>query len=156
MNEKERQERKEKDQQLIDFILSHPLESFIDKWENIPLFESQKQLSAQKRSAIREERLHQNRNGLAASLQAMGTGVMPSWWNQLSILNFPVLLIAGEWDHKFVSISKKMNDYLPNSRIEVISEAGHAIHVEQLKKFGTIVEEFINQRRSSYDNRVGK
>ncbi len=143
-DKQERQERKVKDHQLAEFILSHHLEVFVDKWENLPLFVSQKQLPAQKRSAIRKERLKQSRNGLASSLQVMGTGIMPSWWKCLSTLTFPVLLLAGEWDHKFVVINREMNECLPNSKIEVIPEAGHAIHVEQSEIFGTIVEDFIN------------
>ncbi|SHM91629.1 2-succinyl-6-hydroxy-2,4-cyclohexadiene-1-carboxylate synthase [Gracilibacillus kekensis] len=144
----DRQERQEKDQQLADFILHHKIEDFVDKWENLPLFDSQKQLPIEKRLAIREERLTQDRKGLALSLEVMGTGVMSSWWNKLFDLTFPVLLIVGEWDYKFVTVNRKMNECLPNSKIVVIEEAGHAIHVEQSKKFGTIVEDFIMTQTS--------
>ncbi|WP_058306870.1 2-succinyl-6-hydroxy-2,4-cyclohexadiene-1-carboxylate synthase [Gracilibacillus massiliensis] len=141
-------ERQEKDAQLADFILHHTIEDFVDKWENIPLFDSQKQLPFEKRLAIREERLNQDKRGLSASLQVMGTGVMPSLWNKLSDLTLPVLLIVGEWDQKFVTINQKINQSLPNSKLVVIEEAGHAIHVEQSKIFGTIVEDFIMTQTS--------
>ncbi|MGN8645247.1 2-succinyl-6-hydroxy-2,4-cyclohexadiene-1-carboxylate synthase [Gracilibacillus sp. HCP3S3_G5_1] len=142
--EKERKARQQKDQELVAFICSNPLASFVDKWENIPLFTSQKQLPLSIREKIRKERLSHSKEGLAHSLITMGTGVMPSCWNQLHQLRLPVLLVVGESDHKFVEINKKMDKMIPNSRLEIIEHAGHAIHVEQTKNFGTIVEEFIS------------
>lgn len=80
------------------------------------------------------------------SLKGMGTGVQPSWWSDLSSMSFPVLLLAGAEDSKFAAINREMNNELPDSRLEIISGAGHAIHVERPEIFGTIVNGFLRER----------
>lgn len=74
----------------------------------------------------------------------MGTGAQPSWWSQLDRLDMPVLLITGSLDVKFKRIAQEMKKMLPNGRWEEVEGAGHAIHVEDSQKFGTIVNEFIS------------
>ncbi|WP_130859759.1 2-succinyl-6-hydroxy-2,4-cyclohexadiene-1-carboxylate synthase [Gracilibacillus phocaeensis] len=138
----ERQQRKQKDQELAAYIRQHPLQTFVDKWENIALFASQKSLSAEKKQQVREERLAQSRSGLATSLETMGTGTMPSCWSYLPELELPVFLITGEWDQKFIMINQQMHERLPNSSFQVVKRAGHAVHVEQAVFFGTMVKEF--------------
>ncbi len=144
VSEEDQQARKQKDQELADYICGHSLEAFVEKWENIPLFASQKQLPMKIQEKVRQERLSQSKEGLAHSLVTMGTGRMPSCWNQLDQLNMPVLLVVGEWDEKFVQINLQMEKSISNCRLEIIDQAGHAIHVEQTRIFGTIVEEFIS------------
>ena len=139
----ERKEREERDQVLASFLQKYSMEAFVDKWESLPLFATQKKLPEAARHAIRQERLSQNADGLIQSLLTMGTGVMPPLWDQLSHLRCPCLLIAGEHDQKFVVINKKMNRRIPKSKLKLIQGAGHAIHVEQPHVFGTIVEKFI-------------
>jgi 2-succinyl-6-hydroxy-2,4-cyclohexadiene-1-carboxylate synthase len=141
--EEERQNRVLQDERLAKMLEQEGLESFIQYWENIPLFLSQQDLPVDTRSNIRKERLTQSVEGLALSLRSMGTGKQPSWWDRLPTLLIPVLLLVGELDKKFVAINDKMDKALPNSRLTIVKNAGHAIHVEQPKIFGKIVEEFI-------------
>ncbi|SFM48233.1 2-succinyl-6-hydroxy-2,4-cyclohexadiene-1-carboxylate synthase [Gracilibacillus orientalis] len=144
VSEADRKARKQKDQELADYICGHSLEAFVEKWENIPLFASQKQLSLEIQEKVRQERLSQSKEGLSHSLLTMGTGMMPSCWNQLDQLKMPVLLVVGEWDGKFVKINEQMEKSISNCQLEIIDQAGHAIHVEQTQIFGTIVEKFIS------------
>ena len=141
----ERQERRRKDQKLAHQILEQGVPSFVAMWENIPLFASQKKLPDQTRRKVKEERLRQSGKGLAASLTGMGTGSQPSWWKRLGNLPQPVLLLAGAEDEKFVNIARRMDEELPGSHFQLVSHAGHAIHVEQPEKFGTIVSDFLIQ-----------
>ncbi|UOQ85349.1 2-succinyl-6-hydroxy-2,4-cyclohexadiene-1-carboxylate synthase [Gracilibacillus salinarum] len=155
-NDVERETRFQKDLELASFIRSHSLDEFVEKWENIPLFVSQKQLPESVQQMVRLERLSHTREGLAMSLESMGTGKMASCWKMLGQIEMPVLLLAGEWDNKFININQEMLKLMPNSEYKLIEQAGHAIHVEQSRIFGTIVEEFINKRRSSNDSRMDK
>lgn len=141
----ERLERKKSDAILADKLIVDGIESFVDYWENIPLFKSQQSLAKEVRRAIRTERLSQSEQGLADSLRYMGTGSQESWWNKLSTLNFPVALIVGEWDKKFISLNKQMEKKMKNASFYEIPCAGHAVHLEQAEKFATIVMEYINQ-----------
>ncbi|WP_442893638.1 2-succinyl-6-hydroxy-2,4-cyclohexadiene-1-carboxylate synthase [Bacillus sp. 2205SS5-2] len=141
--EQERSLRREDDENLAWKIRHKGLSWFVDYWENIPLFQSQKSLPQSSQLKIRRQRLSNNLNGLRNSLLGMGTGRQPSYWGDLSKLSFPVFLMAGRLDEKFCSIARKMNNHLLYGSLCQVENAGHAIHVEQSQKFGTIVEEFL-------------
>ncbi|ASK62892.1 2-succinyl-6-hydroxy-2,4-cyclohexadiene-1-carboxylate synthase [Virgibacillus phasianinus] len=149
-SKKERTERKRNDLTLAQKIMVEGIESFVNNWENIPLFDSQKQLPEAVRKSIREERLSQHKEGLAMSLAHMGNGVQPSYWQCLSTLQIPVLLIAGEWDLKFIKLNKAMRDLFPEGNLIIVEKAGHAIHMEQSDFFGKIVSEFFRQNATMY------
>lgn len=139
----ERHERANRDEALARQIEAEGVAAFVRRWEEIPLFASQKRLSADIRERIRAERLNQTAEGLAASLRGMGTGVQPSWWEKLRSLTHPVLLLTGEEDKKFCHIARRMKSRLPGARLQMVDGAGHAVHVEQPRRFGTIVTDFM-------------
>lgn len=129
------------DERLAKMIEDEGLASFVDFWEEIPLFQSQKQLSEHKKKTIRTERMEQNPIGLSSSLRGIGTGTQPSYWSQLSHLTMPVVCITGEYDDKFKNIAVRMSSMIKDvQHIEVLS-AGHAIHVENPVQFATIIKE---------------
>lgn len=140
----ERKARKQADDQLADKIEKNGIPSFIDKWEAIPLFASQRNLPIHVQQSVRKERLNQREIGLANSLRGMGTGVMPSLWGKLNNLHIPVLLITGLLDEKFVKLSKQMEEKLPNVKNITVLNVGHAIHVENPTEFATIIKDNSN------------
>lgn len=141
--EEERLERRKQDQRLAERIVIDGIKDFVDGWENITLFESQKRLPLNQRLMIREQRLSNSSLGLSNSLLGMGTGSQPSWWDELKYLKIPVLLITGELDLKFCNIAKRMQLRLNNCEWMIINNVGHAIHVEDGDKFGKIVSGFL-------------
>lgn len=138
--EEEQAARRQSDESLADEIEEKGIHWFVEKWENIPLFASQKTLPAEVRQAVREERLSQSETGLANSLRGMGTGAQASLWRKLIRLSMPVFLITGELDQKFVHIAEQMVDQLPNAQHMIVPNAGHSIHVENPEQFATIVK----------------
>jgi 2-succinyl-6-hydroxy-2,4-cyclohexadiene-1-carboxylate synthase len=141
---KDRRERKASDQQLAEFIQNKGMVEFVDLWENIPLFQTQKTLPAELQSSIRLQRLANQPTGLINSLLGMGTGNQPSYWEELHTISAEVLLIVGELDIKFCQIAVEMQKKLQKGKIYKVDGCGHAIHVEQSEKFGTIVSEFLS------------
>lgn len=141
VQESERNARQEADNQLAQDIEQNGLITFVNHWENIPLFASQKQLPKAVQQAVREERLQQREKGLANSLRGMGTGAMPQLWDKLNELKMPVTFITGQLDTKFVAIAERMQERIPQAKHRTIADAGHAIHVENLAEFATIVKE---------------
>ena len=141
--ERERLERRKQDQQLAERIVADGIEAFVEAWENIALFQSQKRLPNEQKLAIRKQRLANSPLGLANSLLGMGTGSQPSWWNELEKLDMPVLLITGELDSKFCKIANRMQNRLKHGEWTIINDVGHAIHVEDGEKFGKIIREFL-------------
>ncbi|MCP4360322.1 MAG: 2-succinyl-6-hydroxy-2,4-cyclohexadiene-1-carboxylate synthase [Chloroflexi bacterium] len=135
-----RQERSQRDRELADWIEMNGIQSFVERWQNLPLWESQKQLSVEVRQALHTQRLQNNPMGLANSLRGMGSGAQPSLWEYLPELTIPVLLIAGELDTKFVSINQKMAANLANARLEIVAGAGHTAHLERPYQFQLSME----------------
>lgn len=133
--------RRQADDRLADRIEQDGLESFIDFWENISLFESQKSLSNEKQHEIRFERLAQSPVGLANSLRGMGTGQQLSYWSELNELQMPVCLVTGEYDTKFTKIADEMVKMIKNGSHHQVLSVGHAIHVENPVQFATIIKE---------------
>ncbi|MFB4169252.1 2-succinyl-6-hydroxy-2,4-cyclohexadiene-1-carboxylate synthase [Virgibacillus sp. JSM 102003] len=143
-SDNEREIRVNHDEKLAGRIEQSGIKSFVEFWENIPLFKTQKSLPIDVQNQIRDERLEQSAEGLAYSLRYMGTGKQPSWWDQLQGITIPVLLLAGEYDQKFIDINKSMSERISSSKLVIVENAGHAIHVEQPGIFGKIVNEFYN------------
>lgn len=135
----ERASRRANDEKLADRILREGVEAFTDFWQDIPLFATQKALSAEAQAAVREERLAQKAVGLANSLKGMGTGAQQSYWDDLATFERPVSLITGELDVKFHQKARDMQQYLQKCSHHVAKSCGHAIHVENPELFVTIV-----------------
>lgn len=127
----EREQRRSSDEKLAAWLQTVGIEEFVNYWQELPLFDSQKQLTVEKQKAIRSERLQQQPLGLANSLIGMGTGAQRSYWDKLHRFTFPVLLITGEYDQKFQQIAANMDTLLPMSELITIEGAGHAAHLEQ-------------------------
>jgi 2-succinyl-6-hydroxy-2,4-cyclohexadiene-1-carboxylate synthase len=140
----ERMLRRMKDGELANFINDRGVISFVDYWEAIPLFSTMNSLPNPIKESIREQRLSNNAKGLAKSLIGMGTGSQPSWWEELNQLSCEVLLLTGDRDEKFCKIAESMLEDMKKASWIVINNCGHAIHVEQKEKFGTIVSDFLS------------
>lgn len=147
-SEAERAERRQKDEALADWIEANGLEAFVNRWEALPLWASQQQLSQEARQQLHQQRLQNNPIGLANSLRGMGTGTQPSLWAQLPTLTLPTLLIVGALDSKFVAINQQMVELLRNGRLHIIPQAGHTTHLEQPELFETAVRSFLTAERA--------
>ncbi|GHH97385.1 putative 2-succinyl-6-hydroxy-2,4-cyclohexadiene-1-carboxylate synthase [Neobacillus kokaensis] len=141
----ERKQRCMKDAELAHFIKEKGIETFVDYWEEIPLFSTMKRLPLSLREKVRKQRLENSPLGLANSLLGMGTGTQPSWWSYLEKLECDVLLLTGREDQKFCRIAEEMLKSLKRGTWVTIENTGHAIHVEDREKFGTIVSDFLSK-----------
>ncbi|MBC1534470.1 2-succinyl-6-hydroxy-2,4-cyclohexadiene-1-carboxylate synthase [Listeria seeligeri] len=135
LHEVDRKKRILADNQLADRIEQNGIQSFVNYWEKLPLFASQRNLPSDVQAKIRSERLAQKPLGLAMSLRGMGTGKQASYWDHLRNFTFPVLLITGELDVKFENTAREMLKYLPNATHVTIKQAGHAVYLEQPTTF---------------------
>ncbi len=148
--EAERAARRQRDNALADRIERDGIPAFVDFWEKLPLWESQKQLPDEKRLALRRQRLQNNPTGLANSLRGMGTGVQPSLWSRLGELEMPVLLLAGALDEKFVGINRQMAAQMPTAQLAVVPDAGHIVHLERPSVFQHLLASFLYQSSGDF------
>lgn len=139
----EREARSAADDTLAERIEREGIESFVNFWESISLWESQKSLSDASKDNLRQIRLSNNPAGLANSLRGMGTGQQPSLWPQLKSMQIPTLLITGEHDSKFCAIAAQMGQLIPNSQHQTIPQAGHTVHLEKPADWGQAVQNFL-------------
>ncbi len=142
-NGDDRGARRKADESLATRIEHSGIETFVDEWELLPMWHSQRLLSVATRRRQRAIRLRSSAIGLAGSLRGMGVGAQPSYWHQLDKLRCPVLLIAGSLDAKFASIAAHMSQYIPNSELDIVPNAGHAVHLEQPVPYAERVSRFL-------------
>lgn len=135
----ERQTRVMADVALAERLEHDSLASFVDYWERLPLFASQRRLPDYTQASLRSQRMQNSARGLANSLRGLGTGVQLSLWDRLVEVAAPTLLITGELDTKFVKIGQTMAQELPNAQLVVVPGAGHTVHLEQPVAFNRLV-----------------
>ena len=143
-DERERITRRASDAALADRIEREGVPAFVEYWENIPLFASQKTLPLAVRQRLREQRLHNAASGLAGSLRGVGTGSQPALHARLTQLRVPILILVGCLDAKFAAIGKEMQQALPHAAYTCIEGAGHAVHLEQPDEFDQQVKIFLS------------
>jgi len=127
----ERDERRHGDATLAEFIRTRGLEAFFKYWHNQTFFQPMMRLPAEQLAPILARRSQNDPEGLALSLENVGTGTLPSLWHRLNELRMPVDLVTGEHDAKFTRLALEMGSRLPKARHSVIEDAGHAVHLEK-------------------------
>ncbi len=138
----ERQRRIIEDAALAERILTVPYEQFLREWFAQPLFASMSS-RPEKLEALIARRLNNDPRSLCLSLQGMGTGAQPSLWENLDRLAMPLFLIAGEKDAKFSGIGREMAERCPVARLHIVAGAGHNVHWEHPRLFGSLVRDFL-------------
>jgi 2-succinyl-6-hydroxy-2,4-cyclohexadiene-1-carboxylate synthase len=151
----EREQRRRSDTILAASIERDGIATFVEHWEQLPLFASQSSLPIETRQDQQRQRLSNRAKGLANSLRGVGTGEQPSLYDQLPALALPVLLIAGELDAKFCSIARQMEQQLPDATLHIVPGAGHTVHLEQPDLFVQLVKQFCIEEKK-HVNRMGK
>lgn len=148
IEQKLREERIAGDELLARKIESEGVEKFGNYWLNLPIFESLKTLPQEEYAKIMRSRIHNNSDGLINSLKGFGTGVMPPLWDFLRHINFPVLLITGEYDSKFTAINGEMKERILKSEHHIIKECGHNTHLEKPEVFINLVNKYLSNNFS--------
>lgn len=123
--------RRSADELLAVRIEREGVPAFVDYWENIPLFATQRALPEDVRDAVRAGRLRNSATGLANSLRGMGTGAQEPLHDHLAGFAMRALVMAGELDRKFVEIGESLAVAMPAARFAAIPGAGHAAQLEQ-------------------------
>ncbi len=136
----EREERIRGDQALAQFIRVEGLNKFLKYWNTKTFFKPLLALPAERLDPILIRRQKNNPEALALSLEHVGTGILPSLWERLLDIKCPTDLVVGEHDGKFIEIAHAMAERMPKSRLSIIEEAGHAVHLEKPQDLATLIE----------------
>lgn len=139
--EEERWKRLQRDLELSQELVTIDFSEFLTNWYHQPLFVSLKKHP--KFEQIIESRLQNNPFELAKSLSNLSTGCQPSLWKALKQNQNPMLLLVGEYDNKFRIINSEMAKLCKAAKVNLISNCGHNIHVENPRVFFDKVSQFL-------------
>ena len=131
---KQRGVRFDQDLSLCDQIQTN-LYGFVEKWENNELFLKQQVRNPEGFLSQRKHRLLANSKQLAKSLKSFSLGKM-DWMDEVfAKFQFPIYVINGSEDSKYLNFSKKMSEINDNVIHRIIPNSGHNTHLEQKTDF---------------------
>lgn len=146
-HQSDRDDRIQADERLAQMLEREGIEAFVRYWEDLRLFASIKSQPESLRRDLTRARLACDAAGLATSLRGMGTGCQPWLGSRLHELSIPVLLIAGDQDHKYSAIAAWMHRAIPAAELRILPACGHIPHLERADLFIEIVSSFIRESR---------
>jgi 2-succinyl-6-hydroxy-2,4-cyclohexadiene-1-carboxylate synthase len=134
----EREERRERDNDLAERIISLGSEEFIEEWLTKPMF-STLPFDPAERSARSTDA-----QGMANSLRSSGTGTQEFLSPRLGEIQVPTLCIAGSLDKKFVGEGNHLAQRIKNGSLVVVEDASHAVHLEKPEEVAKLVATFLS------------
>lgn len=134
VDESERARRLAEDSARAESILKDGMSAFVDQWYRMPLFASLNS-HPQKLSSIKASAKQNDSRWMAKVIRELSPGAQTPLWDSLPMLSFPVLLIAGAKDEKYVQVIHKMAEWIPDCKHIIVPNAGHNVHAEQPGKF---------------------
>ena len=142
--ETERQKRVFADDNLMEKLRRVGFEAFLKEWYSLPLFDD---IGA---NIDLQEHLITSRSDnqvdqLDMAIKLMGNGALPSLWKHLEQINHPILLVSGVNDSKYCSINTEMLAYLRKGRHKILSNAGHAFHLEKPLETAQTIRHFLSE-----------
>jgi 2-succinyl-6-hydroxy-2,4-cyclohexadiene-1-carboxylate synthase len=138
----DREERRRSDEALADWMERSSIEDVVERWERLPVFATQ---SEELRAQQRPGRLSHDPQQLATLLRSAGQGALEPVWERLHELRCPALLVAGELDRHYADAARRMARRMPDARVRLIPDAGHAPHLEQPTALCDLLLEFLDE-----------
>ncbi|MGB8332692.1 MAG: alpha/beta fold hydrolase [Polyangiales bacterium] len=125
-----RAERRASDGVSARMLRTEGLVPFVNAWEQLPLFRSQRELSGPALATQRSIRLGHDAEGLAHALDVLGLAEMPNYGAMLSSFSGPITLMAGACDAKFSGIAGAIARDNSNVDAVLVEGVGHNVVLE--------------------------
>ena len=147
VDERERKDADERDARNAAALRRHGLLAFMDAWERLPLFATQRELPPDVRERLRAGRLANDVEALARSFEEAGQHAMPGRDAVLDCLRslrdaeVPVLYLAGALDEKYCAFA----EHLRESNVcatRIVEGAGHNVHLEAPEAYVHVLGDF--------------
>ena len=144
-NPKERAVRQKRDERLAQILEEDGISPFTAWWESSPALKPYRPLARSVDESLRSLRLNQDPLCLAGVLRHLSHGSMEDLAPRLGSLTMPVLLIAGDSDKAYCQRMREMAALIPHSRLQLIADAGHAVHREKPEAVRNAVVTFLRE-----------
>jgi 2-succinyl-6-hydroxy-2,4-cyclohexadiene-1-carboxylate synthase len=138
----EREDRRRSDESLAEWMERRSIEEVVERWERQPVFDSQPPAL---REWQRPGRMSHDPRLLSQLLRSAGQGVLDPVWDRLHTLRCPVLLTAGEQDRRYGTAARRMAEAIPEARVKLIPDAGHAPQLEQPDATVELLVDFLDE-----------
>ena len=119
--ERARAQRREDDARWIALLEREGVRAFVDRWQALPMWNSQASLPPEMLAAQRRTRLAHTARGLADALRHLGLAEMP----ERPRARIPFELVAGSLDHRFMALTHRLN-----LLVRSIAGVGHNVVLE--------------------------
>ena len=127
--------RSRSDESLSERIESEGVRDFVDEWEALPLFASQRALPPSVLARQRAIRLAHDAHGLSRSLAVAGLGRMPDLRPMLEETRVRIHMVTGVLDEKFTTLATELR---PTGHTVVVG-AGHNVLLERPDAVAAII-----------------
>lgn len=125
-----RDERRALDARRARLLREEGLTAFIETWEALPLFASQRSLPPTLLAEQRACRRAHDPEGLARSLEVLGLAEMPNYRAGMASLEVPITLMTGSLDIKFSKMAKELAARNAHIRTKLVDGVGHNLLLE--------------------------
>jgi 2-succinyl-6-hydroxy-2,4-cyclohexadiene-1-carboxylate synthase len=123
----ERSRMGEEDEALAGRIEEIGVGAFLEEWLAQPWFAGPSLPPPEWQAAERAIRLGSSARGLAGALRLLGQGAQPYLGDRLADLSLPVLLVAGNDDHRYADVAGLMAQDMGQATVRLIDGAAHAV-----------------------------
>jgi 2-succinyl-6-hydroxy-2,4-cyclohexadiene-1-carboxylate synthase len=147
-DEVERRARRAWEEELAKDLESGDLARFVDAWEKLPIFATQRDLPDAVRARRRSERNAHHPAALAWSLRTLGLGAMPPAWDALAALEVPVHLVTGARDDKFTAVARRALERAPSCLHTAVGGVGHDVGLESPRALAAVLRSLQGGARS--------
>ena len=145
-DETERAQLGQRNRQWAQRLRSEGVAAFMDWWETLPLFATQRSLPPGMRERIRAGRIANDAEALARTFEHAGAHAMPlaseaeRALTQLARSGCAVTYCAGALDGKYRDVASRLFAASEGSvAVRVVDGAGHNVHLERPEEFARIV-----------------
>ena len=128
------------------------LAAFMEAWEQLPLFATQRALPADVRQRQRDQRLANDAEALARTFEGSGAHTMPDQEASLATIRalvaygVPVRYVAGALDDKYGATADLVASQTP-AVCHRVPAAGHNVHLEDAGAYVRLLEGIVSARR---------
>jgi 2-succinyl-6-hydroxy-2,4-cyclohexadiene-1-carboxylate synthase len=131
---------------LADRIERDGVDWFAGYWAARPLFRGLARRGPAFLERLDQDRRRNDAGRLAATLRGLGPGATPPFWERLAAVSVRTLLLAGAEDQRYVALARRLARAIPPSRLEIVADAGHAVHLEQPAATARLLEHHLSRR----------
>lgn len=133
-NDEDRRQRLEVDKAIAQRLVNTDPGEFLRWWYSLPVFST---VPARIKDAEIDRKLGSFSEHWQTILFANSIAQQPNYWPRLGELSVPVLIVAGQLDRKYATISRRFAESNPKGDFcaNIINDCGHIVHREQRDAF---------------------